>query len=47
MAKGFNTVFRDVLKNGRPDVFIAGDDALAKASVAAVIQSLGPRPHRK
>nr|WSW65034.1 NAD(P)-binding domain-containing protein [Streptomyces sp. NBC_00995] len=44
VVKGFNTVFRHVLEKGRPDVFIAGDDARAKASVAAFIESLGMRP---
>ena len=33
-----------VLEKGRPDVFIAGDDAQAKAAVAAFITSLGLRP---
>ncbi|MGH3294036.1 MAG: NADP oxidoreductase, partial [Trebonia sp.] len=43
--KAFNTIFRQVLENGRPlGVFIAGDDARAKASVSAFIQSLGLRP---
>jgi 8-hydroxy-5-deazaflavin:NADPH oxidoreductase len=43
--KAFNTLFRDVLAAGGPlDVFIAGDDAKAKASVSAVIESLGLRP---
>ena len=32
-VKAFNTVFRHVLEKGRPDVFIAGDSAQAKASV--------------
>ncbi|MEU3465002.1 NAD(P)-binding domain-containing protein [Streptomyces sp. NPDC006733] len=44
VVKGFNTVFRHVLENGRPDVFIAGDDAQAKAGVEAFITSLGMRP---
>ena len=35
----------DVLDKGRPlDVFIAGDDAQAKASVSEFIASLGLRP---
>ena len=42
--KGFNTIFRAVLENGRADVFFAGDDARAKASVAEFIESLGLRP---
>jgi predicted dinucleotide-binding enzyme len=43
--KAFNTVFRQVLENGRPlDVFIAGDNAQAKADVEAFIESLGLRP---
>ncbi|MEV7086780.1 NAD(P)-binding domain-containing protein [Streptomyces sp. NPDC093085] len=44
VVKGFNTVFRHVLENGRPDIFIAGDSAEAKASVAAFVKSLGMRP---
>ena len=44
VVKGFNTIFRDVLEKGRPNVFIAGDNAQAKASVAAFIESLGLRP---
>lgn len=44
VVKAFNTVFRNVLEKGRPDVFIAGDDARAKAGVAAFIESLGLRP---
>ncbi|GGP14494.1 hypothetical protein LDL08_35315 [Nonomuraea glycinis] len=35
---------RNVLEQGRPDVFIAGDDARAKAIVEAFIKSLGMRP---
>ena len=42
--KAFNTIFRHVLEKGRPDVFIAGDNAQAKASVEAFIESLGLRP---
>jgi 8-hydroxy-5-deazaflavin:NADPH oxidoreductase len=43
--KAFNTVFRHVLETGRPlDVFIAGDNAQAKAGVEAFIESLGLRP---
>jgi predicted dinucleotide-binding enzyme len=44
VVKGFNTIFRHVLEKGRPAVFIAGDDARAKADVAAFITSLGLRP---
>src|SRR3954465_1637700 len=44
VVKAFNTIFRNVLEEGRPDVFIAGDDARAKASVAAFVESLGLRP---
>jgi predicted dinucleotide-binding enzyme len=44
VVKAFNTIFRDVLAAGGPlDVFIAGDDAQAKASVSAFIKSLGLR----
>jgi 8-hydroxy-5-deazaflavin:NADPH oxidoreductase len=42
--KAFNTIFRGVLENGRPDVFFAGDDPQAKADVATFIESLGLRP---
>jgi predicted dinucleotide-binding enzyme len=44
VVKAFNTIFQKVLERGRPDVFIAGDDAQAKASVKAFIESLGLRP---
>jgi len=49
VVKAFNTLFANVLKvgsaEGRPlDVFIAGDDAQAKARVSAFIESLGLRP---
>ena len=45
VVKAFNTLFRDVLAAGGPlDVFVAGDDAKAKASVSAFIASLGLRP---
>src|ERR1700726_4057278 len=45
VVKAFNTVFGHVLAQGRPlDVFLAGDDARAKASVSAFIESLGLRP---
>jgi len=43
--KAFNTIFRHVLEKSRPlDVFIAGDNAQAKAGVEAFIESLGLRP---
>jgi predicted dinucleotide-binding enzyme len=45
VVKAFNTIFRDLLAAGRPlDVFMAGDDAQAKASVSAFIESIGLRP---
>jgi 8-hydroxy-5-deazaflavin:NADPH oxidoreductase len=45
VIKAFNTIFGNVLAQGRPlDVFMAGGDAQAKASMAAFIQSLGLRP---
>jgi predicted dinucleotide-binding enzyme len=44
VVKAFNTIFRNVLENGRPNVFIAGDDAQAKAGVSAFIESLELRP---
>ena len=45
VVKAFNTVFGHVLEKGRTlDVFMAGDDAQAKASVSAFIESLGLRP---
>jgi hypothetical protein len=44
VVKAFNTIFGHVLEKGRPDVFIAGDNAQAKASVGAFIESLGLRP---
>jgi predicted dinucleotide-binding enzyme len=45
VVKAFNTIFRDVLAAGGPlDVFMAGDDAQAKATVSAFIKSLGLRP---
>lgn len=45
VVKAFNTLFNFVLAEGRPlDVFIAGDDAEAKARVSAFIESLGLRP---
>ena len=49
VVKAFNTLFANVLAagpaDGRPlDVFIAGDDAQAKAQVSVFIESLGLRP---
>ena len=49
VVKAFNTLFSNVLAagsaEGRPlDVFIAGDDAQAKARVSVFIESLGLRP---
>jgi predicted dinucleotide-binding enzyme len=44
VVKAFNTIFRNVLEKGRPDVFIAGDNAQAKAGVATFIESLRLRP---
>jgi predicted dinucleotide-binding enzyme len=45
VVKAFNTLFANVLADGRPvDVFIAGDDAAAKAHVSEFIESLGLRP---
>ena len=45
VIKAFNTIFRPVLAAGGPlDVFMAGDDADAKASASAFIESLGLRP---
>jgi hypothetical protein len=49
IVKAFNTQFAHVLSdgtvNGQPlDVFLAGDDAEAKARVSAFIESLGLRP---
>jgi predicted dinucleotide-binding enzyme len=45
VVKAFNTVFGHILARGGPlDVFFAGDDAKAKASVSAFIESLGLRP---
>jgi predicted dinucleotide-binding enzyme len=49
VVKAFNTLFADVLADspaeGPPvDVFIAGDDAQAKADVSTFIESLGLRP---
>ncbi|MEV4598924.1 NAD(P)-binding domain-containing protein [Amycolatopsis sp. NPDC049253] len=45
VVKAFNTLFRHVLARGGPvDVFLAGDDAQAKASVSTFIESLGLHP---
>jgi 8-hydroxy-5-deazaflavin:NADPH oxidoreductase len=45
VVKAFNTIFGNVLAKGRPlDVFFAGDDAQAKASFSAFIESLRLRP---
>jgi predicted dinucleotide-binding enzyme len=44
VVKAFNTVFRQVLEKGRPNVFFAGDNATAKAAVADFIKSIGLRP---
>jgi 8-hydroxy-5-deazaflavin:NADPH oxidoreductase len=45
VIKAFNTIFGVVLAQGRPlDVFIAGDDAHAKAGMAEFVESLGLRP---
>lgn len=45
VVKAFNTVFGHVLADGRRlDVLCAGDDAPAKAAVAAFISGLGLRP---
>ena len=43
--KAFNTVFGHVLaRGGSLDVLLAGDDAQAKESVSALVESLGLRP---
>ncbi|MFJ8754228.1 NADPH-dependent F420 reductase [Streptomyces sp. NPDC102441] len=45
VVKAFNTVFGHILARGGPlDVLFAGDDARAKASVSAFIESLRLRP---
>jgi predicted dinucleotide-binding enzyme len=44
VIKAFNTIFRNVLEKGRPNVFLAGDDASAKAALAAFVESIGLRP---
>jgi predicted dinucleotide-binding enzyme len=45
VVKAFNTVFGHLLAQGRPlDVFFAGDDAEAKARVAAFLEIIDLRP---
>lgn len=45
LVKALNTLFGPVLaKGGRLDAFLAGDDAAAKARVAAFLDSIGLRP---
>jgi 8-hydroxy-5-deazaflavin:NADPH oxidoreductase len=45
VVKAFNTIFRNVLAAGGPlDVFMAGDDEQAKATVSAFVTSLGLLP---
>jgi predicted dinucleotide-binding enzyme len=45
VVKAFNTLFSHILTAGDPvDVFLAGDDTQAKASVSGFIASLGLRP---
>jgi predicted dinucleotide-binding enzyme len=45
VVKAFNTLFSHILASGAPvDVFMAGDDAQAKARVAEFITSLGLHP---
>jgi 8-hydroxy-5-deazaflavin:NADPH oxidoreductase len=45
VVKAFNTIFGHLLaQGGNMDALIAGDDARAKASVSAFIESLGLRP---
>ncbi|HET8591236.1 MAG TPA: NAD(P)-binding domain-containing protein [Nakamurella sp.] len=44
VVKGFNTIFRHVLEQGRPTVLLAGDDGPAKAAVAGFVESMGLRP---
>lgn len=45
VVKAFNTIFRVVLDEGGPlDVFMAGDDAQAKAKVSVFVESIGLRP---
>lgn len=45
VVKAFNSLFNHILASGDPaDVFMAGDDAQAKASISEFITSLGLRP---
>ena len=45
VIKAFNTIFRGIIEEDKPlDVFFAGDDAEAKASFAAFLESMGMRP---
>jgi 8-hydroxy-5-deazaflavin:NADPH oxidoreductase len=44
VVKAFNTIFRQVLAKGRPNVFFAGDNAQAKEAVAEFIKNIGLRP---
>jgi predicted dinucleotide-binding enzyme len=45
VVKAFNTLFLDILSAGGPlDVFMAGDDAVAKASLSEFITGVGLRP---
>jgi 8-hydroxy-5-deazaflavin:NADPH oxidoreductase len=45
VVKAFNAMFGTVLAQGGPlDVFLAGDDAQAKASMSGFIKSMGLRP---
>jgi hypothetical protein len=45
VVKAFNSIFSGVITEGKPlDVFFAGDDADAKARVAAFLESMGMRP---
>ncbi|HEY5302663.1 MAG TPA: NAD(P)-binding domain-containing protein [Acidimicrobiales bacterium] len=45
VVKAFNTIFRDVLAQDKSvDIFFAGDNAEAKAHVAAFLESLDIRP---
>jgi 8-hydroxy-5-deazaflavin:NADPH oxidoreductase len=45
VVKAFNTIFGHILSQDRPlDAFLAGDNAEAKASVAAFLESLDLRP---
>jgi 8-hydroxy-5-deazaflavin:NADPH oxidoreductase len=45
VVKAFNTIFGNILAQGRPlDAFIAGDDAQAKKDLSAFIESIGLRP---